>query len=92
MGGSVHSKPYKNLLALMTGARERAGLTQAELAERIGQTQTFVSKCERGERRLDVIELVEFLIAMNIDPRSLLAQFIEMSYPDSRSIGSADQK
>ena len=41
-------------------AREEAGLTQAQLALRIGETQTFVSKCERGERRIDVIELRAF--------------------------------
>ncbi|MBY6240443.1 helix-turn-helix transcriptional regulator [Methylosinus sp. Sm6] len=80
MGRSVHSKPYKDLLALMISARERAGLTQTELADRIGQTQSFVSKCERGERRMDVVEFIEFADAMGLDPTSIFAQFILQAY------------
>ena len=38
------------------------------VAERLGNTQTFVSKCERGERRIDVVDLVEFLDAVGRDP------------------------
>jgi len=80
MGRSVHSKPYKDLLALMIAARERAGLTQTELAERIGQTQSFVSKYERGERRLDVVEFVEFVNALGQDPNAVFAQFIRQAF------------
>ena len=46
--------------------REQAGLTQDDLASRLGETQSFVSKCERGERRMDVVELREFCKAMGI--------------------------
>ena len=42
---------------LLREAREEANLTQVELAERLKQSQSFVSKCERGERRLDLIQL-----------------------------------
>jgi len=88
MGRSVHSTPYKDLLALMIAARERAGLTQTELAERIGQTQSFVSKCERGERRLDVVEFVEFVSAMGLDPSSIFTQFIRQAF--GRTTGKKD--
>ena len=44
-----------------------AGLTQTQLAERIGWSQTDVSKVERGERRLDLIEFLEFARAIEID-------------------------
>lgn len=37
-----------------------AGLSQAEVAERLGKAQSFVSKCESGERRVDFIELLDF--------------------------------
>lgn len=51
-------------------------MTQVQLAERLGKPQSFVSKYENGERRLDVIELIEVLEALKIDPvkfvRSLL--------------------
>lgn len=80
MGRSVHSKPYKDLLALMIEARERAGLSQIALAERIGRTQSFVSKYERGERRLDVVEFAEYIKAMGLDPRSVFAQFMQRAF------------
>jgi hypothetical protein len=44
---------YAVFLQTLKAAREKAGLTQAQLAKRLGETQTFVSKCERGERRID---------------------------------------
>ena len=68
MRKSIHSKEYRVFLEQLRAARERSGLTQIELAEKLGTTQSFVSKCERGERRLDVIELRYFCIAFGIDP------------------------
>ncbi len=72
MEKSVTSEGYKVLLACLRGAREGAGLTQAEVADRLGLSQSQVSKCERGERRLDVIELREWCGALGIG----LAAFI----------------
>ena len=46
-----------NLAALLRQARTEAGLTQSQLAEKISQTQSYVSKYESGEQRLDLIEL-----------------------------------
>ncbi|MGH7508973.1 MAG: helix-turn-helix domain-containing protein [Gemmatimonadales bacterium] len=42
-------------------ARRRSGLTQAQAAKALGQPQNFVSKCETGERRIDAIELADFM-------------------------------
>ena len=42
-------------------ARRRSGLTQVEAARALGQPQNFVSKCETGERRIDPIELADFI-------------------------------
>lgn len=47
----------QRLLRLLRRIRKDAGLRQADLARRLGQPQSFVSKCESGERRLDVLEL-----------------------------------
>lgn len=44
------------------------GITQAELAVRLGETQSFVSKVERGERRLDVLEFLSFCEALGVPP------------------------
>jgi transcriptional regulator with XRE-family HTH domain len=48
---------YKRLLARLVEARKQAGLTQVEVARRLGKAHSFVSKCELGERRVDFIEL-----------------------------------
>ncbi len=57
MEKSIYSREYRAVTRLLKKAREKAGVTQVELAEALGQSQSFVSKCERGERRLDVIQL-----------------------------------
>lgn len=51
---------YRRFLTRLRAAREGAGLTQVEVAKRLGVPQSFVSKCESGERRVDVVELAAF--------------------------------
>ena len=58
--GPVHSPEYQDMLARLRQARRDAGLTQEEVAKRIGVRQAFVSKVERGERRIDPVELARF--------------------------------
>lgn len=60
---------------LLTEARKAAGLTQADLASRLSRPQSFVSKYERGERRLDVVEFGEVAHALRIDPIRFLRRF-----------------
>ena len=60
MGRSLHSERYKHLLARLREARLQVELTQIEVARRLRRPQSYVSKCESGERRIDVIELAEF--------------------------------
>ena len=66
MEKTIFSPTYRAFLRELKQARRRSGLTQTELAAKLGETQSFVSKCERGERRLDVIELRYFVQAMGI--------------------------
>jgi transcriptional regulator with XRE-family HTH domain len=56
-------------------ARKSAGLTQVGLADRLGRPQSFVSKYERGERKLDVIEFCEVCRALEVDPVVFLRRF-----------------
>jgi transcriptional regulator with XRE-family HTH domain len=63
---SIVTPAYHSFLAHLRGARKEAGVTQAVLAERLGETQTFVSKCERGERRLDIVETQTWLTALGV--------------------------
>lgn len=57
MSKSVHSKEYQELLVRLRKARKDAKLTQVEVARRLRKPQSFVSKMESGERRLDAVEL-----------------------------------
>ncbi len=57
---SLHDSRYRVLLERLRSARRLAGLTQGDVAAEIGRTQSFVSKCEAGERRVDAVELLEF--------------------------------
>ena len=54
------SAVYRLFLVRLREARASAGLTQAEVAFKLQRPQSFVSKCESGERRVDVVELQEF--------------------------------
>lgn len=75
MEKSIHSSQYAAFLKALRQARRRAGLTQIQLAEKIGETQTFVSKCERGERRIDVVELRAFCTAFEIPLKQFVVAF-----------------
>jgi transcriptional regulator with XRE-family HTH domain len=57
---SVYTERYQKLLERLQSARRDAGLTQLAVAEAFGKPQSFVSKCESGERRIDVVELGVF--------------------------------
>jgi len=60
MSGSRHSKDYERFLERLRQAREEAQLSQVQVAEQLGRTQVWVSRCELGERRVDVVELANF--------------------------------
>ena len=61
-------------MRLLRKVRQDAGLRQEEVAARLGKSQSFVGKCERGERRLDVIELQAFCAALNITLTEFIRQ------------------
>lgn len=67
---------YESLRKALVDERHAAGLTQSEVAERLSKPQSFVSKLEQGERRLDVVEFVEVCRAMNADPVAVLSKII----------------
>ena len=64
---NIRLNQQKKLLILLRGVRVEAGLTQSELASRLGTDQTFISKYETGERRLDILELREVCQAIGTD-------------------------
>jgi transcriptional regulator with XRE-family HTH domain len=68
---------HKKFREMLVRVRKTAGLTQAELSELLDRPQSFVSKYERGERRLDVIEFGEVARALNVDPVVLIEKFYQ---------------
>jgi transcriptional regulator with XRE-family HTH domain len=63
---NIYTKQRTRLLTLLRELRVEAGLPQTELAARIEKDQTFVSKYESGERRLDILEIREICLALDI--------------------------
>ena len=59
MSKSTYTADYKITIARLKKARLELGLNQMEVAKKLGKPQSFVSKIERGERRIDVVELKE---------------------------------
>lgn len=75
MQKSISSRNYAQFLKTLREEREKAGITQEEMATRLGESQSFVSKCERGERRMDIVELREFCKAMGLTLEKFVKQF-----------------
>lgn len=65
MRGALHTKRYGRFLERLKRARLEAGLTQEEAAAKLKKPQSFISKSEAGERRVDVIEIEDFAKAYN---------------------------
>lgn len=78
MANSLHRPQYELFRKMMISARETSGLTQVQVADALGRPQSFVSKYERGDRRLDFTEFVEIAGILGID----MAAFIT-AYQDS---------
>lgn len=57
---ALHDKEYRRFVAQLRKAREESGLSQQAVADAMGRSQRFVSRCETGERRVDVIEFRDF--------------------------------
>lgn len=74
---SIHTSRYRQFLELLKAERLKAGVTQAKLADRIGVTQSVISKMETGERRLDVVEVLEICDALRISQRDFLSAVVE---------------
>jgi len=67
MEKSIYSDEYTKFLDHLKQTRKKAFITQEQLAKCLGQTQSFISKVERGERRLDLVELRAFCNALGVD-------------------------
>ena len=72
MQKSTHTKQYRVFLDWLIQARKDAGLTQQQVADKLGRPQSFVAKYEGGERRLDVVEFLEIANLLDADPHRII--------------------
>ena len=77
MTRSIFSGAYERFRLLLVEARKAAGLSQAELANRLSRPQSFVSKYERGERRLDLVEFLEVAGVLGLDAGEFIKRMDE---------------
>ena len=70
-----HKDQHAHLLELLRQIRSEAGLRQVDLAKRLRQPQSFVSKYESGERRLDLLELQQVCAALGVSLRDFVKRF-----------------
>jgi DNA-binding XRE family transcriptional regulator len=76
MAGAIYSDAQKSVARAFANARLKAGLKQAELAQAIGKHQSYISDIERGQRRIDLIELYVIAKALKRDPADLYAELV----------------
>lgn len=74
---STRDDANKYLAGILLEYREQKGVTQVQLAKRLGKPQPFVSNFERGVRRVDVIEFYAILRALDADPVAAFAILVE---------------
>lgn len=77
MEKSIFTREYRVFTDLLRETREAAGITQVELAERLKQTQSYISKVERGDRRLDIVQLRHFCRALGTTLPALITAYEE---------------
>lgn len=77
MKNTLNSTRHRALVDLLVQRRLDANWTQAELAERLGEYQSFVARLESGQRRVDVVEFIEFAEVLDFDPAKAIAMIVK---------------
>lgn len=77
MSRSVFTDAYNSVVEYLIQLRKDAGVSQVELARRLGRTQQFVSYIETRERRLDVVEFYAYVRALGGDPKAAIVKLFD---------------
>jgi transcriptional regulator with XRE-family HTH domain len=70
---TLGSKRHKILIALLAERRKAAGMTQAQLADRLGKSRSFIARLESGQRRVYVVELLKLAEVLGFDASKVVA-------------------
>lgn len=76
MANSIHDPRYKRLVGMIVQARKDSGLTQREIAQLLRKPPSYVAKVESLQRRLDLIELVDYLEALRVKPSTFIGDAV----------------
>ena len=71
---SIYTDDYINIISVLRAIRINKNITQAEMAKQLNATQSFISKVENRERRLDVIELLSWIDALGVSVSDVLPE------------------
>ena len=88
MTKTIHSKRHRYLVKAVIEARERAGISQTELARRFKQYQSWAARLESGERRIDVCEFLLLAEAIGFNPVKLLEELIQVEARGDHGTGA----
>jgi ribosome-binding protein aMBF1 (putative translation factor) len=75
---SIHDPDYHRIVDALISLREQAKLSQKAVAQEMGLTQPDISKIERRERRIDIVEALRWVRATKVDPAEFFAQFANL--------------
>jgi HTH-type transcriptional regulator/antitoxin HipB len=84
MPKTLRSPRHVRLIDLIVEQRNRVGLSQAELAAKLGRYQSVVSQIESGGRRIDVIELLEIAEIIELDVHAVIEDLLSTNQPSER--------
>jgi transcriptional regulator with XRE-family HTH domain len=80
----VQQREYRDVGTTLARTRERAGLTQQQVAKLLRKPQSFVSNYERGQRRIDILELLRIVDALRGDPVAVVREIIRLGQAQRR--------
>lgn len=76
---TIHTNRYRRLITLLIEARDKAELTQGEVAKALGRSQSHVASIESGGRRLDIVELIDLCAVLKLDPVKVVKEILSVS-------------
>jgi transcriptional regulator with XRE-family HTH domain len=79
MSRTFDARRHEALRAFLVEGRKQAGLRQVDLAKRLGRTQSYVSNVEIGQKRIALIELIEWAEALGFDPEAAITEIAKIT-------------
>lgn len=82
MSKQLRTARHRKVMAVLVATRTEAGLTQRELAARLGRAHSYVSRIEKGDRRLDVPEMMQWCEVLKLDPVAVMRRIVRRNEAD----------